>query len=103
MPKDAVVTTVQASQANSDGPVQYRILPGAEKAIAQTAVSEGIYHACPEIPDAIRSFASRFDDLNAAYLAYQGTTYGLYIRITDQVYAATASSPERNPSCGGLF
>jgi hypothetical protein len=103
MPKDAVVTTVQASDANPDGAVQYRNLPKAEKAIARTAVSEGIYHACPEIPDDIYSFASRFDDPNAAYLTYRETTYGVYVRITDQVYAATASSPEQNPSCGGLF
>jgi hypothetical protein len=103
MPKDAVIRAVPDSQLDTDVTVQYSTLPEAEKDIVQTAVEQGLYHACPELPDAIRSFANRFGDIDTAYLGYLETTYGLYIQVTDQVYAATASFPEQEPSCGGIF
>lgn len=102
MPEDAVVRAVPASEPNTDAPVQYQTLPERQQAIAQTAVEEPFYHACPELPDAVRSFAIQFEGIEDAYLAYQDTTYGLWIRVTDQVYAMTASSPDNEPSCGLL-
>lgn len=102
MPADAVVRAAPASQPTTDATVQYRELPAPEQAIAQTAVEDEFYHACPGLPDAVRSFANRFDDPDAAYLTYQDTTYGLWIRITDLIHAATTSSPEADPSCGIL-
>jgi len=101
MAKDAVVRAAPADPGGID-PVEYGSLPEAERAIADAAVEDGLYHACPDLPDAVRSFANRFDGLETAYLARQGATYGLYVRITDQVFATTVSPPERDPSCGFL-
>ncbi|WP_147435893.1 hypothetical protein [Haloarcula sp. Atlit-47R] len=100
MADDAVVRTVPASQSHDDTAVQYDTLSENEQEIVQKAVEEEFYHACPELPDAIHSFANRFED--SAYLRYQDTTYALWIRITDMVFASTASPPENDPSCGFL-
>ncbi len=98
--KDAVVNAVPHSDPNTDAPVQYRTLPEPQQAIARTAVEDGLYHACPDLPEAVNAFANQFDGVDTAYLAYQGTTYGLWIRVTDQVFAMTASPPDTEPSCG---
>jgi hypothetical protein len=102
MPADAVVRAVPASHPVTDTTVEYRDLPDPERAIAGTAVEDEFYHACPELPEAVRSFASRFDDHDEAYLTYRASTYALWIRITDIVHADTASPPRTNPSCGLL-
>lgn len=75
-------------------------LPQAERQIVQTAVENGLYHACPETPDALHSFSNRFDQPENAYLEYNGADYALWIRIADTVVAGTASPPESQPSCG---
>ena len=100
MPHDAVVRAVRDSRSERETSVSYDALPRAEQQIARTAVEEGLYHACPQLPEAVRSFADRFSEPDNAYLGYRGTTYALWIRITDLVSASTASSPEREPSCG---
>ncbi len=102
MPADAVVRAVPDSQPNTDEPVQYSTLLESEQKIAQTAVEDAFYHTCPELPDAVHSFANRFEDRETAYLTYQDTTYALWIRITDMVFTTTASPPENEPSCGLL-
>lgn len=99
MPKDAVVRAVQKSVPADVTPVAADDLPEAERRIARTAVEESVYHACPELPDAVRSFAGRFEGVDDAYLSYQNTNYDLWIRIQDQVFAMTASSPDNDPSC----
>lgn len=101
MPDDAVVRAEPASQSHDDTVIQYDTLPEDEQEITQTALEEEFYHACPELPDAIHSFANRFGD--PAYLGYQGTTQALWVRVTDQVYATTASPPDNDPSCGFLL
>lgn len=100
MPDDAVIRAVSDTQASTEETVQYRDLPEDEQNVAETAVNEEFYHVCPEIPDAVQSFANRFDDPDSAYLTYQDSVYALWIRITDVVLASTASSPDANPSCG---
>ena len=100
MPHDAVVRAVRDSRSNREISVSYDTLPRTEQQIARTAVEEGLYHACPQLPEAVRSFADRFSEPDNAYLGYRGRTYALWIRITDLVSASTASSPEREPSCG---
>lgn len=100
MPADAVVRAVPDSQSNTDVTVQYSALPEREQAIVRTAVEDAFYHAGPEPPDAVRSLGNRLEEPDTAYLTYQNTTYALWIRITDIVLAATASSPERGPSSG---
>ena len=99
MPHDAVVRAVRDSQSEREASVSYDELPRAERQIARTAVEEGLYHACPELPEALRSFTDRFDGPDA-YLGHRGTTYALWIRITDMVFVSTASPPEEEPSCG---
>ena len=99
MSHDAVVRAVRDSGSEHEISVSYDELPRAERQIARTAVEEGLYHACPELPEALRPFADRFDGPDA-YLGYRGTTYALWIRITDVVFVSTASPPEEDPSCG---
>lgn len=100
MSDDAVVTA-EAKPASPDTiDVFYDELPPDEQAIVRTAVHEDFYHACPELPHAVQSFADRVGDGGDTYLEYQAQTYGLWVRITDLVYAATASPPEKDPHCG---
>ena len=100
MPQDAVVRTTQKSPTDDAVVVSHAELPEDEREIARTAVEEPFYHACPELPEALRSFASRFQKINDTYLEYRETTYGVWIRIEDTIRAGTASAPEENPSCG---
>lgn len=100
MPRDAVVRAVEQSATGGAVVVAYADLPQGEQQIARTAVEENFYHACPELPESLRSFSSRFEGVNDAYLEYQGTTYGVWIRIEDTTRADTAEPPENEPSCG---
>lgn len=100
-PGDAVVAAAARSPGTVE-PVPYGALSTAEQRIARTASTDGSYHACPELPDAVRSFATQFEDIDEAYLRYDGTVYGLWIRIEDTVRAATADPPAQTPSCGLL-
>lgn len=102
MPHDAVVRAEQESPPVDATVVSYDDLPEAEQQIARTAVETDFYHACPELPAAVRSFAERFEGPDDAYLAYRGMRYAMWIRIEDTVRAGTASPPEANPSCGFL-
>jgi hypothetical protein len=77
-------------------------LSQAEQQIARTAVEQAVYPACPELPDAVRSFAERVEGPDTAYLEYHGTGYGMWIRIEDIIRASTVSPPENDPSCGLL-
>lgn len=99
--EDALVRAVQESAPESDVDVRYEELPPAEQEIARTAVEEPYYHACPDLPDALRSFAQRFRS-ERAFLEYQNETYALWIRIQDVVSASTADPPEDDPGCGLL-
>lgn len=102
MPQDAAVRAVQESPGADASVVAYDDLPQAEQRIARTAAEEGLYHACPELPEALWSFESRFTDPENAYLRYQGTSYAVWMRIQDVIPARTASRPENVPSCGFL-
>ncbi|MFB6096827.1 MAG: hypothetical protein ABEJ74_05520 [Haloferacaceae archaeon] len=102
MPTDAVVRTVQESPPADVASVAYDELPPAEQEIARTAVEEAFYHACADLPPALRSFSERFDGPDDAYLEYQGTSYAVWIRIEDTIRAGTAPPPENEPSCGLL-
>lgn len=99
---DAVVNTAERSVTESADVVAYTDLPAAEQQIARTAVEEEFYHACPDLPDALYSFSERFSTIDNSYLAYQATTYGLWIRIQDTIRVDTAPTPDANPSCGIL-
>lgn len=98
--KDAIITAVQKSPSEVEWVLPYDVLSQAEQQIARTAIEENVYHACPDLSNAIHSFADRFEQPDSAYLTYQGAKYALWIRIEDTVLARTASPPEREPSCG---
>lgn len=99
MPKDAIVRAVQEPPPEDVEVVEYDALPQAEQQIARTAVEADIYHACPELPEAVRSFAARFEEPDNAYLNHQGTSYAVWIRIQDIIRVRTAAAPENPPSC----
>lgn len=100
IPSDAVVTAVQESPPEHAPVVSYDDLPRAEQRIARTAVEEDRYHACPEVPAAVRSFGDRFTEHEDSYLTYHETGYAMYIRIADATWADSAPAPENEPSCG---
>ena len=77
MPKDAVVSAVQETPPAGATMVSYDDLPHTERQIARTAIEDDFYHACPELPEAIRSFAERFEGPDDAYLMYRGAGYGV--------------------------
>lgn len=68
-----------------------------------TAVDTGVVRACmsreTDRSAALNSFADRLDP--ETYLADGEERYGLWVRITDVVYAGTADPPEgdANPCC----
>jgi hypothetical protein len=99
MPQDAVVRADQQSATTGTIDIAFSDLPEAEQRIVETAVEEDFYHACPELPESVRSLADRIES-KQPYLKYHGESYGLWISITDQVYAMTASPPENSPGCG---
>jgi hypothetical protein len=101
MPKDAVVRVDPNSAPAGPATVPFDELPTEEQAIVQTAIEEGLYHTCPDLPESVRSFAGRLDSEEPS-LGYDGGRYGLWVRIEDLVYADTASSPATTPSCGLL-
>ncbi|WP_147270921.1 hypothetical protein [Haloplanus salinus] len=100
--RDAVVNTAEQSPTDDAEVISYADLPGAEQQIAKTAVEEEFYHACPNLPDALYSFSERFSTIDSSYLRYQGTAYGLWIRIQDTIRVDTAPTPDSDPSCGIL-
>jgi hypothetical protein len=100
--RDAVASTAERSATDDAEVISYTDLPGAEQQIARTAVEEGFYHACPELPDALYSFSERVSTIDNSYLEYQGATYGLWIRIQDTIRVDTAPTPDADPSCGVL-
>jgi hypothetical protein len=102
MAGDAVVNAARRSPSGRSDRVSYNDLPPAQKRIARTAVEQDFYHACPELPDALRSFADRFRTTTDSYLRYRNTTYGVWIRIEDTLRVTTAPSPEQDRSCGLL-
>ena len=101
MPKDAVVRAERASAPDGPATVSLGDLPAEERTIVRTAIEEGLSHACPDLPESVRSFAGRLDSEEPS-LGYDGERYGLWVRIEDLVYADTASPPETTPSCGLL-
>jgi hypothetical protein len=101
MSKDAVVRADRASAPDGPATVSLDELPSEEQTIVRTAIDEGLYHACPDLPEPVRSFAGRLDSEEPS-LGYDGERYGLYVRVEDLVYADTASSPASTPSCGLL-
>jgi hypothetical protein len=98
---DAVVNAVERTTRTDAEVVSYADLSGPERRIARTAVEEAFYHTC-DVPDALYSFSDRFPTIRSSYLAYRGTTYGLWIRILDTLRVDTAPSPDSVPSCGVL-
>jgi hypothetical protein len=94
---------LKLEQSATDGTVEivFTDLSTEERRVVQTAIDEDFYHACPELPEAIRSLADRIESRDP-YLDYRGETYGLWLSITDSVYAMTASPPDDPPSCGIL-
>jgi hypothetical protein len=101
-PRDALVSAAEREPDDGETALRVTDLPDAEQSIARTAIEDELYHACPELPPELRSFAGRFDGPDTAFLRYDGRTYGLWVRIGDTVWAGTAEPPEATPSCGLL-
>lgn len=101
LPEDATVTVSEQSPGSDASVVSGEDLTDPERQIVQTAIDEELYHACPDLPDALYRFAERFEAIES-YLQYQGTTYGLWVRIEDTVRVDTAEPPDTRPNCGLL-
>lgn len=101
MPEDAVVATELVDSVPEDAEfVVATELPEAEREIAREAARSGLYHECPPLSDTVRRFAQRTAGPDEAYLDAGGTPYGLWVTVTDLVYASSGSPPDENPDCG---
>lgn len=98
MPKDAIVKTEQKPAPEATSAISFSELPEEEQDILLTAINEEYYHACPPLPEAVSSFASRVEG-DESRLEYEGNQYALWVRIQDQVYATSTSPPENDPLC----
>lgn len=68
----------------------------------QTLVRKGLdggYRTCEDVPDAANDLTERIDAENV-YLDRRGERYGLWLTITDLVYASTTDPPDGE--CGWL-
>lgn len=101
MAHDAVLRTVETAGSQRSVAVHYEDLPSTEQEILRDAVEDGLYHACPDLPAAIRSLAGRFDGTDSL-LGYRDAVYAVWLRITDIVYVSSAGPPESDPGCGLL-
>lgn len=112
MPNDAVFAVGSPADAGQGTPTPEREggtvhvvdaadLSEAEFNIAETAVSEGVYHSCdPE--EALDSLIGRFGTgADGSYLRFDGDHYPVYARSADAVYAYTADAPD-GYDCGLL-
>lgn len=73
-------------------PIHFADLPSAERAILRPVTETGGYGTC-DPSDAFHRFVDRVFDRtqrqpeNSVYLERDGTFYGLYVEVSDEVYA----------------
>ena len=97
MPQDGEVATERVESVPAGAAtVEFSALPEAERTLLRTAVEGGRVRVCVAEEsvraDALRSFANRLET-PSSYLRYEERRYGLWVRVTDVVYADTASPP----------
>jgi hypothetical protein len=105
MPRDGEIGAERvASESVSDEAtvVRFSELSAEEQGLLATAVETGGVAVCLDDgrrAEALRSFVDRL--AFESYLRRDGVSYGLYVRLTDQVFTATAESPETesDPCC----
>ncbi|MFB6105891.1 MAG: hypothetical protein ABEJ70_02865 [Halobacteriaceae archaeon] len=105
MPQDGELAVEPADSAPDDAHVVvFDTLSSRERALADEAIGAGAVRLCvrdeTERTRALHDFADRMETPET-YLRRDGTTYGLWVRITDVVYAGAADSPpgDGNPCC----
>ncbi|WP_227355087.1 hypothetical protein [Haladaptatus salinisoli] len=91
---DSVIRVERVRSEIGDGyaPIRFSTLSSAEKAILRTVVEEGGYGTC-DPSDAFHRFVERVGNRaerqaedRHAYLERDGTYYGLYVELSDQVF-----------------
>jgi hypothetical protein len=104
MPSDGEIATEPVASVPEEATVlALAELPDEERSLLRTALDTGAVRACmsrdTDRSAALNSFANRLD--TETYLADGQQRYGLWVRITDVVYASTAGAPEgdANPCC----
>jgi hypothetical protein len=98
-PKPSTPTvTGTASDRPEQQFVQYRDLTEPEQQLVEKALDGG-YRTCDEVPEAANALADRIRTPNT-YLRYRGDVKGLWLAITDMVFAGTTDPPDGD--CGWL-
>ena len=101
-PTPAPTGTPGETTTPSDRPeqqvIRYDDLSAAEQALVEKALDDG-HRTCEEVPDAADALADRIETPNT-YLRYRGDVKGLWLAITDMVFADTTQPPDGD--CGWL-
>jgi hypothetical protein len=101
MPHDAAIAVTSVASVPEDAEtVSLADFPDRERELLRTAIDEGVVSACMrEETDRTAAFDGVTDGVGIeTYLADGSDRYGLWIRITDQVFAATGDPPEGDGS-----
>lgn len=106
--EDAVLATEQ-TKFDAETPTEvldFSELSEEQKEVMRTALEEGVYHVCNYTNAfTLESLADRIVQLPSSdrYVRYNGSYYGVWLRISDEVSAATASSPSESElkGCNG--
>lgn len=92
---DSVIAVTRVATTLEEGyaPIRFSDLPSGERDVLRTVTEEGGYASC-DPPDAFHRFVDRVvdhterrTDSDGVYLEREGTYYGLYVEVLDQVYA----------------
>ncbi|WP_324760231.1 hypothetical protein [Haloarcula montana] len=104
MPHDAAIAVTSVGSVPYGAPLlDAADLPDRERDLLRTAIDDGVVRACmrdeTDRTGAFSAFADRVDQ--ETYLAAGPDRYALWVRITDQVFAATGDSPagDASPCC----
>jgi hypothetical protein len=101
MPQDAAIAVTPVDSLPDDAEtVAMADLSDSERDLLRTAIEEGVVRACmrddTDRTETFRDFAGRVGV--ETYLADGTDRYGLWVRITDQIFAGTGDSPEGDAS-----
>lgn len=87
------VERVESSVGDEYVPIEFAELPSGEKEILRVVTEEGGYGTCDpsgafrRFVDRVQDHVERQDGSMHVYLERDGTYYGLYVEVTDQVFA----------------
>ncbi len=95
---DTPATVGDDSPERDQQVIAYTDLADHEKQLVEKGLDGG-HITCEDVPESANDFSDRLET-QYVYLEYEGDRYGVYLAITDVVYASTTDPPEGD--CGWL-